>query len=228
MRIKNWRQFQHFKDRTPPWIKLHKGLLDDPDWHNLDAECSKILVMLWLIASEDPEMNGALPDIRKLSFRLRIEENRLKKVCIKLSHYLDHDDINVISPCYTEERRGETETETEKEARKRDSFSPKEALVALGVPEAVADDYLALRKKKRADLTQTALSGIENQVKLAGWDMASAIAYCCERGWQSFNASWVDKIQKPSTKDEDMDEEIDTPSGRMTRRVWQFVQRTMQ
>jgi hypothetical protein len=27
--IKNWSEFQHYKDRNPPWIKLHRALLDD-------------------------------------------------------------------------------------------------------------------------------------------------------------------------------------------------------
>jgi hypothetical protein len=29
IRIKNWAQFQHFKDRKPPWVKLYRDLLDD-------------------------------------------------------------------------------------------------------------------------------------------------------------------------------------------------------
>ena len=53
MRIKNWERFQHFKDRRPPWIKLYRELLDDPDWHDLAGDDAKFLVMLWLIASGD-------------------------------------------------------------------------------------------------------------------------------------------------------------------------------
>ena len=51
MKIKNWSQFQHFKDRRPPWIKLYRDILDDIEWHELDAKSAKVLVMLWLIAS---------------------------------------------------------------------------------------------------------------------------------------------------------------------------------
>ncbi len=29
-RIKNWDKFQHFKNRRPPWIKLHREILDQP------------------------------------------------------------------------------------------------------------------------------------------------------------------------------------------------------
>lgn len=26
-KVRNWEQFQHYKDRNPPWIKLHFALL---------------------------------------------------------------------------------------------------------------------------------------------------------------------------------------------------------
>jgi hypothetical protein len=41
-RVKNWTQFQHYRHRRPPWIKLHHGLLDDFAWHRL-PEASRAL-----------------------------------------------------------------------------------------------------------------------------------------------------------------------------------------
>ena len=32
LRIKNWSEFQHYKDRAPPWVKLHHSLLDNFEW----------------------------------------------------------------------------------------------------------------------------------------------------------------------------------------------------
>lgn len=113
-RVKNWKDFQHFKDRKPPWIKLYRDLLDDPDWHELDGDDAKALVMLWLIASED---GGNLPDIRKISFRLRTTQNDALQLLNRLSHWLEQDDISAIS----ERHHGdapETEEETEREEEK--------------------------------------------------------------------------------------------------------------
>jgi len=45
MKIKNWHKFQHYKHRNPPWIKLHRGLLDDPEWFALSGDASKVLAM---------------------------------------------------------------------------------------------------------------------------------------------------------------------------------------
>ena len=126
LRIKNWSKHQHFKDRTPPWIKLYRDILDDPDWHDLDGDSAKILISLWLIASEDDSHTGVLPDERRLAFRLRISEKQLKIHLNKLSNWLIRDDIETISDRHQSdapERAGEeTETETETEGERETEF----------------------------------------------------------------------------------------------------------
>jgi hypothetical protein len=52
LRIKNWTEFQHYRTRRPPWIKLHRGLLDDYAWHCLPEASRALGPMLWLLASE--------------------------------------------------------------------------------------------------------------------------------------------------------------------------------
>jgi hypothetical protein len=117
LRIKNWSKFQHFKDRRPPWVKLYRDLLDDIEWHELDPLSAKVLVMLWLIASEDL---GALPDIKTIAFRLRMPQKQVSDCISKLSHWLDHSDIEPISNRYQDDPlEKEKETEEEKETEKR-------------------------------------------------------------------------------------------------------------
>jgi hypothetical protein len=115
MKIKHWKKFQHFKDRRPPWVKLYRDILDDLQWHELDPLAAKVLVMLWLIASED---EGRIPDTKTLAFRLRLTEIKTKEVVNKLSHWLEQDDIDVISDGYQHDLP-ETERETEKETEKK-------------------------------------------------------------------------------------------------------------
>lgn len=58
------------------------------------------------------------------------------------------------------------------------------------VPEGAWQDFQAIRKAKRAPLTDTALDGIRREAEKAGLGLGEAIAYCCEAGWQGFNAGW--------------------------------------
>ncbi len=59
------------------------------------------------------------------------------------------------------------------------------------VPEQVWNDFIALRAKKRAPLTQTALRGIAAEASAANIPLARAIAICCVKGWAGFEADWI-------------------------------------
>lgn len=52
IRVKNWDKFQHYKDRTPPWIKLYNDLLSDYDFTCLQDDSKLHLVMIYLVASQ--------------------------------------------------------------------------------------------------------------------------------------------------------------------------------
>jgi hypothetical protein len=59
LRVRNWEQFQHYKDRNPPWIKLHFALLASEDWVTLDDASKLLAVVCMLIASRN---NGEVPN----------------------------------------------------------------------------------------------------------------------------------------------------------------------
>jgi hypothetical protein len=182
MRIKNWSKFQHFKDRRPPWVKLYRDILDDIEWHELDPLAAKVLVMLWLIASED---EGRIPDTKTLAFRLRLTEVKTKEVVIKLSHWLEQDDINVISEGYQLDL---PETETERETEKEKETKAK---APEGVSPEVWESFVKQRKTSRAVITPTVIKSIQREADKAGWTLEQALAECAARGWRGFKADWV-------------------------------------
>lgn len=59
LKVRNWEQFQHYKDRNPPWIKLHFALLASEDWVTLDDASKLLAVVCMLVASRN---NGFVPD----------------------------------------------------------------------------------------------------------------------------------------------------------------------
>ncbi|TFL14199.1 DUF1376 domain-containing protein [Pusillimonas caeni] len=64
-------------------------------------------------------------------------------------------------------------------------------LVAFGVDVQVATEFLALRRRKGANLTPLALKGIQREAGKAGVTLEDALRKCVERGWQGFEAGWV-------------------------------------
>jgi hypothetical protein len=83
LKVKGWEEFQHYKHRSPPWIKLHKKLLDNFEYHCLPLASRALAPMLWLIASESDD--GSIEfNIQALSFRLRVSEKDIKDAVIPL------------------------------------------------------------------------------------------------------------------------------------------------
>lgn len=63
-----------------------------------------------------------------------------------------------------------------------------------GVSDALLADWLAVRKDKRAGpLTATAVKGLVREAAKAGISTAAAVQFCCEAGWQGFNAGWYEE-----------------------------------
>lgn len=48
--IKNWEHYQHYKDRNPPWIKLHRELLTSETWITL-ADASRVLAVACMLTA---------------------------------------------------------------------------------------------------------------------------------------------------------------------------------
>jgi len=70
---KNWSNFQHYKNRNPPWIKLHRGCLMDPAFLRLDVFGRSLCPMLWILASTYTD--GHIPySIEDIAVVLRVTD----------------------------------------------------------------------------------------------------------------------------------------------------------
>jgi hypothetical protein len=190
---KNWAVFQHYKDRCPPWIKLHRDLLNDRAYMRLPIASKAIAPMLWLLASEskDGVFDGSLDE---LVFRLHITPKEYQDGVKPL---IDNDFFNVVSGVIAEckqvaipETEGETETETKKKAT---IVAPPE-----GVSDSVWQEFKSLRKAKKAPITQRAIDAITSEANKAGWTLEKALEECVVRGWQAFKADWVATKANPA------------------------------
>lgn len=109
---KNWHSFQHYSRRNPPWIKLHRALLDDYDFSVLPAESRALAPMLWLIASESKD--GCIQmSSEALAFRLRTDSHTFEgwlKPLVLAGFFIDAS--NALAGC---KQSATPETETERE-----------------------------------------------------------------------------------------------------------------
>ena len=168
IKIKNWEQFQHFKDRCPPWIKLHRNILEQRDINTISDRSFRVLINLWLLASEDKDKEGKIPEIDDISFRLRMDKKEISKALQELVPFLIKDDDEVISERYQddvpEERRGEAyREETEAYVRAFDSYNV--VAETIGIPKAQK-----LNKTREGKLK----ARLKECGGIQGWDEAMA------------------------------------------------------
>ncbi len=114
--------------------------------------------------------------------RVRSYRERVKRDC-NVTVTPERSDSNAV----VTSQETETETENTRRTRSRAAVRPD------SVPERVWQDFQAIRKAKRTPLTDTALNGIAREAAKAGMSLSDALAMCCERGWQGFNAGWVER-----------------------------------
>jgi hypothetical protein len=130
LRVKNWDDLQHYRTRRPPWIKLHRGLLDDFAWHRLPEASRAMGPMFWLLASEHAD--GVVPyDLETIAFRLHMTSDKVDaalRPLIGAGFLIEEHDASEppaarkqpASPESESESESESERESEKE-RERDA-----------------------------------------------------------------------------------------------------------
>lgn len=55
LKIKNWEKFQHYKDRNPTWIKLHRQILQSREWVMLDNTSKAVMIAVMLLACQSDD-----------------------------------------------------------------------------------------------------------------------------------------------------------------------------
>ena len=102
----------------------------------------------------------------------------------------------------------DTDTDTE-EDKKREEHSEQPAAPSVAkkanskakptvdkpsdVPDDLWQDFLSVRKAKRAPLTSTAFGSIVAESRKAGLSTSDALRHCCKKNWQTFDAGWYAK-----------------------------------
>lgn len=195
LRPSKWDEFQHYKDRRPPWIKLHRALLDDRAYQRLPIASRAIAPMCWLLACESDD--GSFDaSIEELTFRLRQPSKDIEaglRPLIDAGFFIVLQDASgVLAPrlqlAVPEERRGETETD--------DLFD----LFYQAYPKKVSKPAAAKAFKAvkiSSTLITVVLADIERRKSSADWKkengkfVPNPATYLNQRRWEDETTSYV-------------------------------------
>lgn len=73
-------------------------------------------------------------------------------------------------------------------------FNFKKSLLSIGANEKLVNEWLDVRKKKKAVNSETAFNGFIKQQKLSKRDINFVLEKCVEKSWSGFEASWLNNI----------------------------------
>ena len=143
---KNWVKFQHYKDRCPPWIKLHRDLLTDREYICLPVASKALAPLLWLLASESKD--GSFDaSFDELQFRLHISRKEYED---GLKPLIDKGFFTTECSTLADCLHGaipEGEGETEKEERQKSNRGSR-----LPVDFVLPEEWISFCQQERQDL----------------------------------------------------------------------------
>ena len=193
---RNWAKFQHYKDRCPPWIKLHRDLLNDREFMCLPLASKALAPLLWLLASESKD--GSFDaSVDELVFRLRVSssdvQQGLKPLIDKgffvLASGVLADCLQVAIP----ETEREKETETKKEAEAEADLS-EPVFIQLPLTGSRSHSVAVSRLPYYRQLYPAV--DVEAELrKMVGWLNANPSRRKTARGIEAFINSWLSRAQ---------------------------------
>jgi hypothetical protein len=101
---------------------------------------------------------------------------------------------NRIDKIREDKNREEYKEKEDNKLSSKKKFNFKEALIELGVDEAVASDWIEVRKLKKAAQTQTAFKKIKSQIERSGMSANDCVTIAVERSWAGFNPDWLQNV----------------------------------
>lgn len=108
-------------------------------------------------------------------------------------------------------RKVEVESEIEDKVEveiKKEIFDFKKSLYSLVINQKIVDEWLKVRKTKKAVNTETALQGFLNQVDKTNYTVEQVLTICVEKSWSGFNSDWLQEKNIVQTKNSKRDDEI--------------------
>jgi hypothetical protein len=145
--VKNLQKYQHYRDRRPPWIKLHVSLFDDYAFQCLQDASKLHLVLFWLLASQ---MENRIPyDLDYITRKLGTTSPVDVEVLI-LQGFIEvsQDDGKMLAE---RKQSAMVETETEAYTKETETEPPKPPGGLSDDEQAVLDHFLAKHPRRRTD-----------------------------------------------------------------------------
>ena len=203
-RVVNWSEYQHYKDRCPPWIKLHQSLMSSEVWIMANDATRCLLIASMVLASKscDGSFNGDAEYVKRYG-HLNAKPDFKPLLSIGFLEIIEDASTALASSASTvlafarsrEERREETEERRDREPLRVNGHDLDFSSWPCLPGHQILDDWMAMRKRKRSNVSQTVINRFAKQLHLAvakGLSVDDCLSECVTRSWQGFEAAWME------------------------------------
>ena len=129
---------------------------------------------------------------KKIKQSFNIEDFTNLKTKEEIKHSVKEWFKHQLSICLTiYENENEIENETINEDGKKENFSFKNELLKLVVNPKIVDEWLKVRKSKKAVNSETAFAGFLREANKTDLTIDEILTTCVERSWGGFNSEWI-------------------------------------
>lgn len=199
IRVRNWEKFQHYKDRSAPWIKLYRDMMDSALWV-MSSDASKLLAMctMFLAVRNDNKIPLDIPYIRRVC-HLETDPDFSDLIKHQFIEIIDENGdcyqhaSNLLAMCTTEKRRIEERREEKASAASDKSLSAKDRKISfdysLGQWDGIED-----KDARGWELAYPALDVETELFKAAEWVKANPANR--KSNWRRFLTNWFSRAQE--------------------------------
>jgi hypothetical protein len=200
--VRNWDQFQHYKDRNPPWIKLHFALLSSEDWVMWDDASRVLAIACMLIASRNEgKVDGSERGLAYLQRVAYLNKKPNLKPLIECG-FLEcasgslADASEMLADASSSVSVSVSPSVSSSVSEEINSRARVDRYVELpdGLSPQVWADYQAYRKRIRHPLNETTTKRVFRELekaKLEGFQPDDALAEAMDAGWRGLKVEWL-------------------------------------
>lgn len=211
--------FAYVNDEDPKTDELLVNIAFEPIKMQLKRDLIK-----WESELEKKSESGAIGNLKRWNLdlyeRLRKEEITLEEALNIAKHRKvsqpdissSHSIANIAVNDNVSVSVNDSVTNVLLKKEPKEIFSFKKALIDFGFKEFLVDEWLKVRKTKKATNTETAFKKFIKQVELVNASINEVLELCVEKSWSGFEAGWFEK----NKKEKGSAQKEKTFAGRMT------------
>lgn len=120
-----------------------------------------------------------------------------KKTTISIVNYSSYQSLETIRRPQEDHKetisrlQKDTDKNVKNVKKENIGFNFKKSLIDLGVENSIVEDWMKVRRNKKATNTETSFVRIKNQIEKSGFSANQCITLAVQKDWKGFEASWI-------------------------------------